>query len=164
MARFTTDRMESPRQWFTSVALGLSAILFALPAHATESSGPWECSNYSGDAHTRCLQAFIEIQREKISKLEAEVRVQQSAVGQLQDQANRQNAMTADLQRQMAQQSSSVSGYSYVAPGLLYGYPSVGFGLYLGRPWLYGSPFYGRPYAWGPRYYRPYYGRWHRRW
>lgn len=164
MVRLTTDRRELPRHRFVSLALGLSACLFALPVGAADGSGPWECSSYSGDAHTRCLQAYIEIQREKISKLEAEVRVQQGAVGQLQDQANRQNAMTADLQRQMAQQSSSVSSYSYLAPGLLYGYPSVGFGLYLGRPWLYGSPFYGRPYAWGPRYYRPYYGRWHRRW
>ena len=164
MVRPTIHRWESPRKWLASIAMGLSALLFVIPAHAADSSGPWECSNYTGDAHTRCLQAYIEIQREKISKLEAEVQLQQSTVGHLQDQVTRQNAMTADLQRQMAQQSSSISTYSYVAPGLLYGYPSVGFGLYLGRPWLYGSPFYGRPYGWGPRYYRPYYGRWHRRW
>ena len=168
MVRRTTHRLESPRQRFTAFALGLGALLFALPVSGAESSGPWECSNYTGDAHTRCLQAFIEIQREKISKLEAEVQLQQSTVGQLKDQADRQNAMTADLQRQMAQQSPAPSTYTYVspgiAPGLLYGYPSVGFGLYLGRPWMYGSPFYGRPYAWGPRYYRPYSGRWHRRW
>ncbi len=168
MVRRTTHRLESPRQRFTAFALGLGALLFALPVSGAESSGPWECSNYTGDAHTRCLQAFIEIQREKISKLEAEVQLQQSTVGQLKDQADRQNAMTADLQRQMAQQSSAPSTYTYVshgiAPGLLYGYPSVGFGLYLGRPWIYGSPFYGRPYAWGPRYYRPYSGRWHHRW
>lgn len=168
MVRLTTHRLESPRQWFASMAMGLSVILFVLPVHAADASGPWECSNYTGDAHTRCLQAFIEIQREKISKLEAEVHLQQSTVGQLKDQADRQSAMTSDLQRQMAEQSSSASSYTYVAPGiasgLLYGYPSVGFGLYLGRPWMYGSPFYARPYAWGPRYYRPYYGRWHRRW
>ena len=164
MVRLTTDRMKSPRQWGTSLAVGFCTVLFTPPLHAADSSGPWECSSYTGDAHTRCLQAFIEIQRDKISKLEAEVHAQQNAVGQLKEQADRQSAMTADLQRQMAEQSSSVSTYNYVAPGLLYGYPSVGFGLYLGRPWLYGSPFYGRPYAWGPRYYRPYYGRWHRRW
>lgn len=164
MVRPTIHRWVSPRQRFASLSMGLSLLLFATLVHAADSSGPWECSNYTGDAHTRCLQAYIEIQREKISKLEAEVQLHQSTVGQLQDQANRQNAMTADLQRQMAQQSSSMSTYSNVAPGLLYGYPSVGFGLYLGRPWLYGSPFYGHPYAWGSRFYRPYYGRWHRRW
>ncbi len=156
--------MAVPQRWCCSVLLGVCTLLPAFAVQAADSSGPWECSNYSGDAHTRCLQAFIDIQREKISKLEAEVRVQQSTVGQLKDQADRQSAATADLQRQMSEQSSSVSTYGYVAPGLLYGYPSVGFGLYLGRPWLYGSPFYGRPFGWGPRYYRPYFGRWHRRW
>lgn len=160
----TTRRMDFPQRCGSLLTFGLCATLLAVSVHAAESSGPWECSNYTGDAHTRCLQAFIEIQREKISKLEAEVHLQQGTVGQLKDQADRQSAVTADLQRQMSEQSSSVSTYGYVAPGLLYGYPSVGFGLYLGRPWLYGSTFYGRPYAWGPRYYRPYFGRWHRRW
>ena len=164
MGILTIRRMGFPHRWSSSVLFGLCAILSFPSLHAADSSRPWECSNYTGDAHTRCLQAFIEIQREKISKLEAEVQLQQSTVGQLKDQADRQSAMTADLQRQMSEQSSSVSTYGYIAPGLLYGYPSVGFGLYLGRPWLYGSPFYGRPYAWGPRYYRPYHGRWHRRW
>ena len=90
MVRRTTHRLESPRQRFTALAMGLSALLLALPVFGAESSGPWECSNYTGDAHTRCLQAFIEIQREKISKLEAEVHLQQSTVGQLKDQADRQ--------------------------------------------------------------------------
>jgi len=162
MVRRMTNLFRSPRHWATSVTLGLSAVLLVLPAHAADSSGPWECSGYTGDAHTRCLQAFIDIQRDKISQLEADVRSQQRAVGQLKEQADRQNAMSADLQRQMAEQSSSAATYNYISPGLLYGYPSVGFGLYLGRPWLYGSPFYSRPFGWGPRYYRPYYGRWHR--
>jgi hypothetical protein len=165
MVSLMLRRMAFPQWWCSSLMLGLCTVLLpVLSVQAADTSGPWECSNYTGDAHTRCLQAFIEIQREKISKLEAEVHVQQGAVGQLKDQAERQSAATADLQHQMSEQSSSVSSYGYVAPGLLYGYPSVGFGLYLGRPWLYGSPFYGRPYAWGPRYYRPYFGRWHRRW
>lgn len=165
MAPLEIRRRGFQHQWSASVVFfGLCAILPVSSVHAGDSSGPWECSNYAGDAHTRCLQAFIEIQREKISQLEAEVHLQQGTVNQLKDQADRQSALTTDLQRQMSEHSASVSTYGYVAPGLLYGYPSVGFGLYLGRPWLYGSPFYGRPYAWGPRYYRPYFGRWHRRW
>jgi hypothetical protein len=164
MVRPATGRMESPRQLFSALVLGFSAVLLALPVDAAESSGPWECSNYSGEAHTRCLQAFIEIQREKISKLEAEVQLHQGAVGQLKDQVDRQNAMTAALQRQMNERPSIADSVAPLYNYPLYSYPSVGFGLYLGRPWLYGSPFYGRPYAWGPRYYRPYYGRWHRRW
>ena len=159
-----SGRLGFPHQWCISVVFVFGSIFSFSTVQAAE-SGPWECSNYTGDAHARCLQAMIEIQREKISKLEAEVQVQQSTASQLKDQADRQSAVAADLQRQMSEQSTSaVSPYGYVAPGLLYGYPSVGFGLYLGRPWLYGSPFYGRPYAWGPRYYRPYFGRWHRRW
>ena len=155
-------RVSVPYQWCIPVLLAAGTIISS-PVQAAE-NGPWECSTYTGEAHARCLQAMIEIQREKISKLEAEVQVQQSTASQLRDQADRQKAMAADLQRQMSEQSSSIRPYSYVAPGLLYGYPSVGFGLYLGRPWLYGSPYYGRPYAWGPRYYRPYFGPWHRHW
>lgn len=164
MVRRLTHRLESLRTDLAPLVMGLSAVLIAIPVYAADNTGPWECSTYMGDAHTRCLQALVEIQRDKISKLEAEVRVQQGTVGQLKEQADRQQAMTADLQRQMAERSSSVSTYGYVTPGPLYSYPSIGFGLYLGRPWIYGSPFYGRPYAWGPRFYRPYYGRWHRRW
>lgn len=164
MVRRLTHRLESLRTDLALLVMGLSAVLIAIPVYAADNTGPWECSTYLGDAHTRCLQALVEIQRDKISKLEAEVRVQQGTVGQLKEQADRQQAMTADLQRQMAERSPSASTYSYVTPGPLYSYPSIGFGLYLGRPWIYGSPFYGRPYAWGPRFYRPYYGRWHRRW
>lgn len=168
MVRPATGRMESPRQLFSALVLGFSAVLLALPADAAESSGPWECSTYNGEAHTRCLQAFIDIQREKISKLEAEVQLHQGAVGQLKDQVDRQNTVTADLQRQMNERPSIAAPvaplYNYPLYNYpLYSYPSVGFGLYLGRPWLYGSPFFGRPYTWGPRYYRPYYGRGHRR-
>ncbi|MCE7966201.1 MAG: hypothetical protein DYH04_12580 [Nitrospira sp. NTP2] len=145
--------------------VGIGSLLCIPLVRAAESSGPWECSGYSGDAHTRCLQAFIEIQRDKISKLEAEVHAQQGAVGQLKDQVERQNAMTADLQRQMNERPAVAAPVTpYYAYPPLYSYPPVGFGLYLGRPWLYGSLSFGRPYAWGPRYYRPYYGRWHRRW
>ncbi len=164
MMRYSTGRMESPRHLVLALAVGLAAAVLASPALAGESSGPWECSNYTGDAHTRCLQAFIEIQRDKISKLEAELQLQQGKMGQLKEQVDRQASATADLQRQLSEQSSSVT-YSYVTPGAgLYLYPPVGFGLYLGRPWIYGPPYYSRPYFWGPPYYRPYFGRWHRRW
>ena len=51
MVRLTTHRLESPRQWLTSFAMGCTVLLLALPVFAAESSGPWECSNYTGDAH-----------------------------------------------------------------------------------------------------------------
>ncbi|MEK7726723.1 MAG: hypothetical protein AAB311_06035, partial [Nitrospirota bacterium] len=38
-------------------------------AHAENQSVPWECSTYEGEAQTRCLNTFIELQREEIGKL-----------------------------------------------------------------------------------------------
>lgn len=48
----------------------VGVVFCAIPVHATEAQMPWECSGYSGNAHTRCLQAYIELQRDKIAKLE----------------------------------------------------------------------------------------------
>jgi hypothetical protein len=135
--------------------LSMMAMLSATdPVLANEQSGPWECSGYSGDAHTRCLNAFIEVQQEKISKLEGELRTQQSSVNELRDRVDRQRAATADLERQM---SDRLNAERFYAPPLApfysysYSYPSVGFGLYLGSPWYYGSPYLYRPF--GPSFY-----------
>jgi hypothetical protein len=121
---------------------------------ADEQPGPWECSGYSGDAHTRCLNAFIEVQQEKISKLEGELRTQQSSVNELRDRVDRQRAATADLERQLSDRSNAERLYAPpLAPfySYSYSYPSVGFGLYLGSPWYYGSPYLYRPF--GPSFY-----------
>lgn len=127
---------------YTVIGMGL----FALPALAANQQVPWECSNYSEEAQTRCLNAFIEQQREQIGKLEAQLQAQQEMVGQLRGQADRQAATTAQLQQ--------VVPVPYAYP-YAYAYPPVGIGLYFGRPWLYGPGFYGyygRPF-WGPRFY-----------
>src|SRR5687768_1411259 len=76
---------------------------------AAESTGPWECSGYNGDAHTRCLQAYIEVQREKISTLEGELKLQQGSVNQLKEQADRQSTATANLQRQLSETSRAAT-------------------------------------------------------
>jgi hypothetical protein len=141
-----------------------------LPAQAGGGAIPWECTGYEGAAQTRCLQAYIEVQREKIGKLEEELRDQQGALGRLRDQVDRQAAATADLQRSLEDRPPVVApglysavpfGYSY------YGYasvvPPIGFGVYIGRPWLHGPSFY-RPYFWGPPYFAPRYRYWERRW
>lgn len=145
---------QEPSQSPTLLASGLVAfiLLAALPARAGNTVVPWECSHYEGDAQTRCLNTFIELQREKIGQLEGQLQAQQGAVGQLKDQVDRQAAATADLQRQLSDRPTTAVvpapyPYTYIYP------PGIGFGLYLGRPWIYGSPFYYRPY-WGPRYYR----------
>jgi hypothetical protein len=143
-------------------ALGM--ILGGLPAQAAGPQVPWECSNYTDEAQTRCLNAFIERQQAEIAQLEGRVQAQQDLVGQLKGQVDRQTAATAQLQQQLSQPPVTtaivpplyVSPYAYPYPA----YPPVGIGLYLGRPWgvpgFYG--YYGRPY-WGPRFFYRHHGR-----
>ena len=109
-----------------SLAMGMSAVLFVLPVFGAESSG-LECSNYTGDAHTRCLQAFIEINEKNLETGRSTPAKHRRPVER---PKYRQNAMNADLQRQMAQQSLTpppTPTRPRHCPGLLYGYPSVGF-------------------------------------
>lgn len=148
--------------WLHTVVLtsSLTMVLLsaALPARAASLQVPWECSSYEGDAQTRCLNGFIELQREKIGQLEGQLRAQEEAVSQLKSRADRHAAATAELQRQLSDQPATTFvpapyPFTYYYP------PGIGLGLSLGRPWIYGSPYYYGPH-WGPRYYR-YWG--HRR-
>lgn len=177
MGRLQIDHLksfQSGRRRRGAFALwGLSAwLLFGVTSvQAGEGSIPWECTGYEGPAQTRCLQAYIEVQREKIGKLEEELRDQQGALGRLRDQVDRQAAATADLQRSLEDRPPVVSPgpYGYVPFGYAYyGYasvvPPIGFGLYIGRPWLYGPSSFYRPYLWGPPYFGPRYRYWGRRW
>ena len=50
--------------------IGIGTVLAGLPAHASESQTPWECSSYTGDAHRRCVEAFAESQRDQIAALQ----------------------------------------------------------------------------------------------
>ena len=129
-------------------AIGIGTVLAGLPAQASESQAPWECSNYTGDAHTRCLEAFAESQRDQIAALQGKLQAQQETVNHLKDQIDRQASASADLQRQVAQPPA----VAQVIPPL-YAYPPVGFSLYLGRPGIYGSPFFPLPYVYGPHFY-----------
>ncbi len=138
-------------------AIGVGVALAGLPAQASESQTPWECSSYTGAAHTRCLESFVESQRDQIATLQGKMQAQQETVNHMKDQIDRQASASADLQRQVAQPPAVVQG---IPP--LYAYPPVGLGLYLGRPWMYGPPYYFyRPYVYGPRYYG-YHHRGHR--
>ncbi|MGQ0666598.1 MAG: hypothetical protein ACT4O4_06155 [Nitrospiraceae bacterium] len=134
---------------------GLTVLLLlaALPVRAAEAPVPWECSNYLGDARTRCLNTFIEFQRDRIGQLEGELRAQQGAVGRLEEQIARQASVTSELQKQLSDRPAAAMfstpyHYGYVSP------PGFGLGLYLGRPWIYGSPYSFHPY-WGLRLHRP---------
>lgn len=161
----TSCHCSFPRAFVLAVAMW-GMIMSGFLAEAAGPNVPWECSNYTDEAQTRCMNAFIERQQEHIGQLEGRLQAQQELVGQLKDQVDRQTATTAQLQQQLSQPSTGptivsppyVYPYSYAYPA----YPPVGIGLYLGRPWgvpgFYG--YYGRPF-WGPRpFYRHHGWRW----
>ena len=148
-------------QLFLLSAAMMGMALRGLSAEAANPQVPWECSNYTDEAQTRCLNAFIEHQQEQIAQLEGRVQAQQDLVGQLKGQVDRQAAATGQPQQQLSQPpvATAILPPPYVFP-YSYAYPPVGLGLYLGRPWgvpgYYG--YYGRPY-WGPRFFSRHYGR-----
>lgn len=126
--------------------------LFPFPTIAETLQIPWECSNYTGDAQTRCVNAFMKAQQKKIAELEGKLQAQEGAVSQLKNQLDRQSTATADLQRQLVERpTTSIVPIPYSYP-YSYGYPlGLGFGLHFGSSGMYSSPF-DRPF-WGPRHY-----------
>jgi hypothetical protein len=123
-------------------------VLAGLPAHASESQTPWECSSYTGDVHTRCVETFAETQRDQIAALQEKVLAQQESINLLKNQLDRQASTNADLQRQLARPPAVVQS----VPSL-HTYPPVGFSFYLGSPWIYGSSYYYPPLFYSLRYY-----------
>jgi uncharacterized coiled-coil protein SlyX len=128
--------------------MGIGIALAWLPAQAGESQIPWECSSYTGDAQTRCVEGFAESQRNQIATLQGTLRAQQETVNILKDQLDRQTSTSTALQRQLAQPPAIVQT---IPP--LYTYPLLGLSLYLGSSWIYGPPFIYRPYIYSPRHY-----------
>jgi hypothetical protein len=153
MHDLTIHRLDSSRKvvgrWlrFLIGAVGIGLVVAGLPAYANESQTPWECSNYTGDAHTRCLAAFVEMQRDQIAALQGKMQAQQETVNHLKDQLDRQASSNADLQRRLAQPPAVVQ---MVPP--LYTSPSVGLGLSFGSPWIYGPSYYS-PFVYGLRFH-----------
>jgi len=152
-------------QWLrASVFAGaLASILTPFPSEAETLQVPWECSTYTADAQTRCMNAFMEAQQKKIAELEGKLQAQHSTVGQLKEQLDRQSAATTNLQRQLAERlTTSVVPFSYGYP-YNYALPpalglGLGLGLHFGSATFYASP-YDRPY-WGHRHF----GYWGYRW
>lgn len=137
--------------------IGIGIVLAGLPAQAGESPTPWECSSYTGDARTRCVETFAEWQRDQIAALEGKLHAQQETVNLLKSRLDRQTSTNAELQRQLARPPAVVQ----MAPPF-YTYPSVGLSFSLGSPWIYGAPFYYPPFPFGPLGYGPRY--WGHRW
>lgn len=132
----------------------LVCALFPFPSLAETLQVPWECSNYTGDAQIRCVNAFMEAQQKKIAELEGKLQSQEGTVGQLRSQLDRQTTATTDLQRQLAERpTTNIVQIPYSYP-YSYGYPlglGLGFGLQFGGAGIYASPYY-RPF-WGHRHY-----------
>jgi hypothetical protein len=149
-------------------------MLFMSPcAQAAGFKSPEECLAYTGDAHLNCLYAYIEIQKDKLAKLEDELNNQKGILGQLRDQVNRQTSVTNELQRRMAEQPAAVppspaapypyASYGYPPPVGYYSY-APGFGVYgsprgIGLSLSIGPGFYPAPYVF---YSPPFYGYRHR--
>lgn len=150
-------------RWLEAWVFAGSLVWILIPfSSAAESlQVPWECSNYTGDAQTRCVNAFMEAQQKKIAELEGKLQFQEGTVTQLKSQLDRQSTTTADLQRQLAERpSTSLVPVPYSYP-YSYGYPfglGLGLGFQFGNAGFYASPYY-RPY-WGHRHF----GYWGHRW
>ena len=138
-------------------ACALGIMLCTLSAGAAPQAVPWECTEFSGEARSRCTRTFAELQQEKIAKLERDLEVQQWTVQQLQQQVARQASATADLERKLPRKRSRWYGSPFVQI-----YPPLGLTLRFGRDKFFGgSLFYGRPHFYGPRFYGHGYRWWH---
>ena len=104
---FTASRSPwQPLLVFSVLVAGVDLLSDINRATASPQQVPWECSNYTDEAQTRCLNAFIEHQQEQIGKLESQLQNQQDMVGQLKGQVERQSAATAQLQQQLPNRRS----------------------------------------------------------
>ena len=139
--------------WLSSVfacGVGLGMLVSAASAGAQDPDVPWECSQYSPEAQARCMKTLLELQQEKIARLEGQLKAQEGTVNELKEKMDRQEASA----RRAAQASAQDPLYSppyvpaYASP---YGYtPMPPIGIYLHPPWRY-----PRYYGYGPGYWGP---------
>jgi hypothetical protein len=118
-------------------------------ARAQDSNVPWECSEYSGEAQTRCMKTLLELQQDKIAKLEERLKAQEGTVNELKNKMDRQE----DLARREARSDKQYPPYPAFAYAPHYGYApfTPPLGIYLGTPWRYPRYYYGYgPGFWGP--------------
>ena len=139
-------------------SLAFMLLFSTFPSRAEPPSIPWECSTYTGDAQTRCLNTLVELQQEKIGQLEGQLRAQEGTVSRLKDQVNQQTALTADLQRRLSAQTAMTLRPMFYPPAPylnFYPPPGLGFGIQFGSPWAYGPL-----HLHGPIWHQPYYRSW----
>ncbi|MDR4495679.1 MAG: hypothetical protein AB7P17_15205 [Nitrospirales bacterium] len=140
------------KMWIGGAGLGL--VVSAMPVAAAEPSVPWECSEYSGEAQTRCMNTLLELQQEKIAKLEEQLKAQEGTVNELKEKMDRQEAEARREAKKAYKQDPRWPPPPYVPAyepsySPAYGYaPIPPIGIYLGNPWRY-----PRYYGYGPGYW-----------
>ncbi len=140
------------RVWMTGLSLCLTWSMTTPPT--TLSSGfksPEECLAYDDAAHLNCLYAYIEIQQEKISQLEAKLNQEKRTSQQLQDNVNHQLSLNEVLQQRISDREHDLEAYRY---------PPIG--LYSGLLYDFGRPRYYRRFF-QPQlgfHFGPYYPYW----
>ena len=120
---------------------------------------PWECSQYEGEAQTRCLNAFVEVSAKRLSSSKANCKRNRDGQPSSRTRSTGKPPRRPDLQRQFSDRPP-VTTITPIPYGYPYAYsywypPSLGLGLYLGRPWVIWSALRFSPLL-GPAYhYRP---------
>ena len=137
---------------FCGVILVLGVLAENFRATSSWSAGfksPEECLAYSGDAHLNCLYAYIEIQRDKISKLEGNLRGQQQTTQELQNRLKQQDLRVQALKRKTEGQRDQdrVHRFSLIRP-------YAGFYYRFGSPYYY-DPYFGPPFGYSYGMYYP---------
>lgn len=152
--QFRTKSSRLNRWIFVMLACGVGVgVSVGNPyAFAQSPNVPWECSGYSGEAQTRCVSTLLEMQQEKITRLEEQLKTQEETVNQLKEKLDRQEAPALSQVRASKEDSRYslpyVSGYTYPF-GSSFGYATVPpNGIYLQPPWRY-----PRYYGYGPGYW-----------
>lgn len=169
--RAATHDTSTSRRWHRLAVVIIVGSLLTVTGtvHAQGFGSPGECQAYTGDAHVKCLYAYIEAQQRRLAQIEEAIHGQMGDVDQLGQQVDRQAALPQEIPQSVTDptQSSAYSyppvapGYAYAGygyPGVPYGYPAYGaaFGLSLypglGLSLGFGGPgYYGRP-LFAPRY------------
>ena len=127
----------------------LGMTLWASLSLGTGFKSPEECLAYQGDAHLNCLYAYIEIQKDKISKLEKGVQTQKETTEHLHNRLNQQTSITQGLTRQLEDEKNKSQGYQFNLRR-----PYTRFFYQYGSPYNYG-PYWGSPFGYSYGGYYP---------
>jgi hypothetical protein len=128
--------------------IGLWVLMSGSDVIAQAPNVPWECSEYTGEAQSRCMHVLLELQQNHITKLEAQLNAQERTVQDLKKKVDRQESF-ASRDARVYKPAPRYSRSPYVPP---YAYaPLRPFGIYLQPPWTasqyygFGSGYWGQP-------------------